>query len=416
MRSERLKLDNGRGQQLAAVFDRPLRSDPRGIALFAHCFTCSKNLHVSTSLSKSLVVRGWAVLRFDFTGLGDSEGSFKDTHFSSNIDDLVAVGSWLHQHYGGPQLLIGHSLGGSAVIRAAHQLDSVQAVATLGAPSHPDHIGHLIAEQRDMIEAKGQATVTLGGRKFTITKEFFDDIGEHPMQMAIRELKRALLILHSPRDQVVGIEHATKIFVAARHPKSFVSLDHADHLLTDPNDVRFAAHMIATWAEHYLPQPKNNAIDNDSTEPTSEHSAIAWGPQQGFVTELSVGDHELISDEPARLGGSNLGPSPYEYLLSGLGACTVMTLRMYADRKQWPLEQAICHLKHRQVRAKDCDDCGEHEENTKVDRIERNIELRGPLSEQQRKRLLEIANRCPVHRSLTEHPVVVVTRAIDASP
>jgi putative redox protein len=395
--------DNGRGHELAARLDRPLRDTPRAFAVFAHCFTCSKNLSAAVNVSRALVEHGWAVLRFDFTGLGDSEGDFADTHFSSNVEDLVAACRWLGEHHEAPRLLVGHSLGGAAVLHAAASVESVAAVATVGAPSRPDHVLALLGDNLETVEREGKACVTLAGRDFTIKRSFLDDVREQAMQSAARSLRRPLLILHAPGDKVVGIDNAGQIFQAARHPKSFVSLDGADHLLSRPEDAKFAAGVIAAWADRHLPA-REAAV-------SSSGDVTAWGPVRGFTTELTVGETSIIADEPRELGGADRGPSPYALLLSALGSCTVMTLRMYADRKGWPLQQAVCHLRHAKVHATDCEGC-ELEDNPKgkVDRIERRIELRGDLDDAQRQRLMEIADRCPVHRSMAEGPIAVVTR------
>ncbi|MEM6291011.1 MAG: bifunctional alpha/beta hydrolase/OsmC family protein [Myxococcota bacterium] len=409
MRTIRLGIDNGRGQTLSARLDAPLRDRPRAIAVFAHCFTCSKNLTAAVHVSRRLVERGWAVLRFDFTGLGESEGDFAETHFSSNVEDLVAVARWAEAEHGPPRLLVGHSLGGAAVLRAAEQLPSVTAVATIGAPASPDHVTKLFDRQREAIEHDGEAAVVLAGRSFTIKKAFLDDVAEQPMKQAIGGLKRALLILHSPSDSTVSVDNASTIYMAAKHPKSFVALDGADHLLTRPEDARHAADVIASWSERYLPAPhETGSVASDVT---------AWGAPRGYVAELTIGEHDLIADEPRELGGTDRGPSPYGYLLSALGSCTVMTLRMYADRKGWPLEQAICRMRHAKVHARDCEACAEATDDpkAKVDRIDSTLELRGDLSDEQRARLLEIADRCPVHRTLTEGPVVVVTTEVTPS-
>ncbi len=403
----RVTFDNGRGHQLAARLDRPLRDRPRAFAVFAHCFTCSKNLGAAVHLSRKLVEHGWAVLRFDFTGLGDSEGEFEDTHFSSNIEDLVAAAQWLGREHAPPRLLVGHSLGGAAVLRAAASLDSVTAVATVGAPSSPDHILKLLQDEVETAEREGEARVVLAGRPFTIKRAFLEDVRAQSMQEAIGTLGRALLVLHAPGDTTVGVDNAADIFRSARHPKSFVSLDGADHLLTRPHDAQFAADMIAAWADRYLPE---------SQEPLSASDDVsAWGPVRGFTTELTVGEQSLIADEPTEMGGTNLGPSPYGYLLGALGSCTVMTLRMYADRKKWPLRQAVCHLRHAKVHAADCEACETSgDPKAKVDRIERTIELRGDLDEAQRKRMMEIADRCPVHRTLAEGNVAIITALAEA--
>lgn len=401
MRTERVTFDNGRGDALSARLDRPLRDNPRGYAIFAHCFTCSKNLGAVVAFSRAMVERGWAVLRFDFTGLGDSEGEFADTHFSSNVEDLVAAAGWLEEHHRGARVLIGHSLGGAAVLRAAEHLDSVVAVATVGAPCHPDHVTRMLTGSREEIEREGKAEVKLAGRCFTIKRAFLEDIEEQPMREAIRGLKRALLVLHSPTDEIVGVDNASGIFTAARHPKSFVSLDGADHLLTRSADARFAASMIASWAERYLPEL--DAVVNDNEE------VVAWGPSRGFRTELSAGEHVLVADEPKSVGGSDTGLTPYGLLQAALGACTVITLRMYADRKGWPLQQAVARLSHAKIHAKDCEEC-DVGTSGRVDRIQRVIELRGDaLTEEQRVRLMEIADKCPVHKTLVHGTVVVAT-------
>ncbi|MGH1344880.1 MAG: bifunctional alpha/beta hydrolase/OsmC family protein [Nannocystales bacterium] len=402
MKTRRVTFGNGRGEQLSARLDLPLRDQPRAYAVFAHCFTCSKNLTAAVHVSRTLVEHGWAVLRFDFTGLGDSEGEFADTHFSSNVQDLIGACQWLELHHASPQLLIGHSLGGAAVLRAAASVQSVAAVATLGAPARPDHVLALIDDQIETVEREGEAAVNLAGRQFTIRRSFLEDLRAHEMQTAIGELRRALLVLHAPGDTVVGVENAAEIFTAAKHPKSFVALDGADHLLTRPADARFAANVIAAWAQRFLPGSDESSSASDDV--------TAWGPQRAFTTELTVGEHSVIADEPREMGGEDRGPSPYGLLLSSLGACTVMTLRMYADRKGWPLDQAVCHLRHAKVHAADCETCGEHDDpKAKVDRIDRRIELRGELDATQHARLLEIADRCPVHRTLCAGKIEIVT-------
>ncbi|MCA9711334.1 MAG: OsmC family protein [Myxococcales bacterium] len=408
MQSRVLTFDNGRGQQLAARLDLPV-GPPRGHALFAHCFTCSKNLRATVEVSRGLVDAGYAVLRFDFTGLGSSEGRFEDSDFSGNVDDLVAAARYLEREHNAPALLVGHSLGGAAVLRAAGSLPSVRAVATIGAPCHPEHVTRLLRSAREEIEATGRAEVELAGRRFTITREFLDDLQEQPMREAIAGLRRPLLVLHAPRDQTVGIDNAGRIFEAARHPKSFVSLDEADHLLTDPRDATFVGSVIATWAARYLDPPP---VAADAPAPAAGDEVVVHGPERGFATHIDAGGHVLRADEPRDVGGTDTGPGPYGLLLAGLGACTAMTLRLYADRKGWPLRRVDVRLRHDKVHERDCEDAAQGQPR-RLDRISRALVLHGELDAEQRRRLQEIADRCPVHRTL--HSEINITSELVGS-
>lgn len=395
MRSERLAFENRQGIELAARLDLPLEGEPLAYALFAHCFTCSKNLKAVGNISRALTERRLAVLRFDFTGLGESEGDFADTNFSSNVDDLVAAAGFLEANYQAPEILIGHSLGGAAVLQAAGEISSCKAVCTIGAPGDPGYVTRLLASKREEIEARGEAVVELAGRKFKIKKQFLDDLEATSMKERIRRLKRALLIFHSPIDNIVGIDNAAQIFQSALHPKSFVSLDTADHLLSEEADSRYVGAVLAAWARKYIDLDPEAA----RRQPLPEENVVVvqTGPE-GYYTGIMANGHPLAADEPAAVGGTNLGPSPYELLSAALGACTSMTLRMYADRKEWPLETVTVRLTHDKVHARDCDSCDRKE--GKIDLIEREIELSGPLDESQQQRLLEIADKCPVHRTL----------------
>lgn len=398
MQSENLTFTNATGDQLAARLDQPEQQEPHAYVLFAHCFTCSKNLKAVGNISRALIDQGLAVLRFDFTGLGESEGDFADTNFSSNVDDLVEAAEFLADTAAAPRILVGHSLGGAAVLQAAHRIDAVQAVATIGAPCDPQHVQHLLEDSVEEIEAKGEARVTLAGRSFTIKKQFLDDLQKTRMQDVIRTLDRALLIFHAPLDNTVGIDNAARIFQAAKHPKSFVSLDEADHLLTNEPDSRYVGTVLGAWARKYVEAESSTdatASHDPATEPVE---GVVTRTGQGFRTEIAAGRHRLVADEPESVGGTDAGPTPYDLLGAALGACTSMTLRMYADRKEWPLEEAIVHLTHSKVHASDCERC--ETEEGKIDRIERSIEVKGDLSDDQRQRLLEIANKCPVHRTL----------------
>jgi putative redox protein len=383
------------GTALAARLDLP-PVKPAAFALFAHCFTCSKDTLAASRISAALTARGVAVLRFDFTGLGGSEGEFANTNFSSNIADLVAAAAWLRTRHEAPKLLIGHSLGGAAVLAAAPEIPEATAVATIGAPLEPAHVKHLIAPALPEIEAAGEATVELAGRAFRIKKQFLDDIGSRNGLEAIGNLRKALLIFHSPRDTTVSIDNAAQIFMAAKHPKSFVSLDDADHLLTRREDASYVAAVLAAWASRYIGAPAMEAQPIRADEPGIV--TVAETRAGKFTQAITVGKHRLFADEPVSAGGTDSGPSPYDLLLAGLGACSSMTLRMYADLKQLPLDKVTVRLRHEKLHAQDCAECDTKE--GKIDRIEREIELEGKLDDAQRTRLLEIANKCPVHRTL----------------
>ena len=391
------------GQTLAARLDSPA-GPVRAYALFAHCFTCSKDIFAASRIARGLAEKGIAVLRFDFTGLGASEGEFANTNFSSNVQDLLAASEHLRQHYQGPAILIGHSLGGAAVLAAAGDIPECKAVATIGAPADPAHVAHNFQPNLEEIEAKGEASVQLAGRSFTIKKQFLDDVREQRLSQRVASLKRALLVFHAPLDETVGIDNATQIFVAAKHPKSFVSLDKADHLLSRHEDAGYVAEVLAAWAARYLP-----STDKDEKETQPVKGVVVRSTGQGrFTQEVLARHHRLLADEPKNVEGAlDLGPSPYEYLLAGLGACTSMTLRMYADRKGWPLEGVSVALDHGRIHSEDCSDCDTKE--GKVDEISRELTLSGPLDQAQRKRLLEIADMCPVHRTL-ENEIKIRTR------
>lgn len=403
MRFEKINFGNRQGVSLAARLDLPLDGAPVAYALFAHCFTCSKNLRAVGNIARALTREGIAVLRFDFTGLGESEGQFSETNFSSNVDDLRAAAQYLTDHFEAPRILIGHSLGGTAVLRAASSIPSAVAVATIGAPFDPSHVRHLFEEAVEEIKGKGSATVNLGGRPFTIKRHFIEDLMQHDPVEHIGDLRRALVVFHSPIDNTVGIENAALIFDAARHPKSFISLDRADHLLTEESDSVYVGHMISAWSRKYiglsLPDREQSTVD--------DHRVVARIGREHYRTEILAKGHSLVSDEPESVGGTNFGPSPYEMLAGSLGACTAITLRMYADRKEWPLESVTVRLSHSRVHASDCE-C-ETEATGKMDVIERELQLEGALDNDQRSRLLEIANRCPVHKTL-ESDTVIKTR------
>jgi putative redox protein len=401
--TQKISFPGASGAMLAARLDLPV-APPVAYALFAHCFTCSKDTRAAVHVSAALAERGYAVLRFDFTGLGGSEGEFGNTGFSSNVADLVAAADFLRHRYRAPALLVGHSLGGAAVLAAAPSIAECRAVATIGAPFDPAHVLKHIPGQ-DEIARTGSAEVEIAGRTFRIGKSFIDDLAGSKLGDLAASLRRALLVMHSPRDTIVDIENATRIFGAARHPKSFVSLDPADHLLTQPADARYAGHVLSAWAERYADAP-----------PAAAPQAVAGKvvvreTGEGRFTQLIVaGAHVLRADEPAAVGGLDSGPTPYDLVLAGLGACTAMTLRMYSDAKALPLDRVTVELKHEKIHAADCADCETKE--GRIDRIERVIHLEGALDAPTRHRLLEIANRCPVHRTL-ESEISIPTRLAD---
>lgn len=399
MPTERIEFPGHDGTALAARLDLP-EGPHVATALFAHCFTCGKDIPAARRIAARLAGLGIAVLRFDFTGLGHSAGEFENTSFTSNVEDLIAANEYLASRGMVPSLIIGHSLGGAAVLRAAAQLDTIKAVVTIGAPFDPGHVTHNFSDALSQIEAEGSAEVDLGGRKFRIGKGFVDDVSSVGLSASIANLKAALLVLHAPLDTIVGIENAGEIFGAAKHPKSFVTLDGADHLVTSPQDAEYVASVIATWSERYLdiarPAPPPGAPEGVLR--------VSEADPNGFLNDITSGEgHHLVADEPLAYGGTNKGLSPYGLLSAGLGACTSMTIRMYARRKGWPLKHVSVDVSHDKVHAQDA----ETSVGDKVDEWMRRIKLTGPLDETQRTRLLEIADKCPVHRTLERSSTVI---------
>ena len=407
MPTERFQFPGSEGQQLAAALDLP-EGEIHAYALFAHCFTCGKDGLAAKRIAVALAARGIAVLRFDFTGLGSSEGDFANSTFSSNVADIVRAADHLRKTYKAPALLIGHSLGGAAVLAAAGQIPEAKAVVTIAAPSDPTHVTGHFADSIEKIRRDGEAKVSLAGRPFTIKREFLDDVAEHSLMEHIATLHKALLVMHAPTDDTVGIENATRIFVTAKHPKSFVSLAGADHLLTKRPDSAYAADVIAAWASRYL--DTTTAEDTAAADKTPRDVVVRETRNGKFQQTVAVGPHRLLADEPAASGGDDTGLAPYDFLLAGLGACTSMTMRLYADRKSLPLERTTVTLRHSKIHAQDCAECETKE--GMLDQIERVISMEGPLDAEQRKRLMEIADKCPVHRTLTSE-VRILSRAAD---
>ncbi len=391
MYSQKVNFPNKDGETLAARLELPVNQHPHTFAIFAHCFTCNKNLTAVRNISRALTQEGFAVLLFDFTGLGESEGEFADTNFSSNVDDLLVAAEFLRKNHQSPELLIGHSLGGAAVISAATQLPELKAVATIGAPFDPGHVSHLFKGSLAELEQKGEAEVSIGGRPFTVKKQFLEDIQDQDLNEKINRLGKSLLVMHSPQDRIVEVENAARLYKTARHPKSFVSLDGADHLVSDKKDSYYVGDVIATWAKRYISIPKKEALQ------AQKEVAVRLG-DAGYTTDVMVRHHQLTADEPSSVGGNDYGPSPYELLNASLGACTAMTLQMYARRKKWDLQEVVVHLEHYKDYADDME--SPEDPKSKLDHFDRLLELKGNLDETQRKRLLEIANKCPVHRTL----------------
>lgn len=393
MPTKKVTFTNRNGYTLSAKIDLPLSHPPYPFALFAHVFTGNKNLIAAKYISRALTQNGIGVMRFDFTGLGESEGDFSNTNFSSNVDDLIAASDYLAEHYTAPCILIGQSLGGSAALFASSKLNNIKAVVTIGSPSYPEHVTHLLKNSVEEIEEKGCATVNVGGRDFEIKKQFLDDLRSHNHIDTISNLRKGLLVMHSPQDTVVGIDNAANIYQLAHHPKSFVTLDGADHMLSDKRDALYAGQVISSWVTRYVEFAEEEKLKTD------KQVVVRLEDEDGYTTDILAGPHAMIADEPVEMGGNDFGPAPFELLNASLGSCTAMTLQMYARRKGCDLQEVRVHLSH----AKKDTPKG------KVDYFERIIELEGDLDDTQRSRLREIAYKCPVHKTLTT-PQEFVTR------
>lgn len=407
--TKRVAFPGSNGDELAARLDMP-NTPPRAYALFAHCFTCSKDLAAAKRIAQGLAAEGIAVLRFDFTGLGHSEGEFANTNFSSNVADLVAAANYMRANFAAPEILVGHSLGGAAVLAAAGEIPEAKAVATIGAPADVGHVLHQFGSSLEEVRSQGEAGVTLGGRPFTIKRQFIEDAEGQNLSTRIAALKRALLVLHAPTDDIVGIDNAGTIFAAAKHPKSFISLDNADHLLSRPEDAAYAAEVIAAWAARFL-QPRETPDDEGIKGVRATETGAGM-----FQNEIRSGKHRMFADEPKSVGGNESGPSPYDYISIALAACTSMTLRMYAERKKLDLGRLSVFVHHGKVDAAHCEDCEGAAEGRegRIDRFERIISVEGAVAGELREKLVEIAGKCPVHRTL-EAGSAVVTRVSDVS-
>jgi len=402
VRTESVNFTGALGDTLAARLDRPT-GHTRGFALFAHCFTCSKDLAAARRVAAGLAERGIAVLRFDFTGLGHSDGEFANTTFASNVEDLVAAADHMRATLAAPTILVGHSLGGAAVLAAGGRIAEVKGIATIGAPADPGHVVHNFGDQIAAIEASGEAEVLLGGRSFRVRKSFLDDLKEHRLAEMVSKLRKDLLIFHAPLDETVGIDNASEIFVAAKHPKSFVSLDKADHLLTRKADSAYVAAVLSGWAERFLPAETPVPVSAADGEVVVADAGDGLFPQ----AIASGPHHRLRADEPVSVGGTDSGPAPYDFLLAGLGSCTNMTVKMYAARKGWSIDRLETRLRHNKIHAEDCAECETRE--GKIDRIERRLVIEGALDAEQKAKLREIADKCPVHRTLHAEVSIVTT-------
>ncbi len=407
MPGKKVEFPNQDAHNLAAWLETPPDSVMiKRYAVFAHCFTCGKDIAAASRISRALAARGITVLRFDFTGLGNSDGDFANTNFSSNVDDLLAAAEFLTEHYEAPTLMIGHSLGGAAVLSAADKVPSIKAVATIGAPATADHVRHLFCDAEDALQNEGEANTRIGLKEFTIRKQLLDDLDKNASADHIGRLKASLLVFHAPLDEIVSIDEAAKIYQAATHPKSFISLDGADHLLSKKDDAEYVALTLSAWATRYLDlsmESKPTTLPKQATPKSGE--VLITELDKKFLRGLYSDSRQLLSDEPTSYGGSNKGPTPYDLLLMALGACTSMTLRMYANQKKLDLKDVHVRLMHERIHADDCLDCGDNKSG-QIDRIVRYIKLEGDLTDKEKSRLLEIADRCPVHRTLENQPII----------
>lgn len=393
MKTTKLQFKNAEGLSLSARLEQPVDKQPLAYAIFAHCFTCTKNLIAVTNISRALTAKGIAVLRFDFTGLGESEGDFADTNFSSNVQDLVDASNHLAEHYEAPKIIIGHSLGGAAVLMAAGQISSIEAVATVGAPADPPHVKHLFQSSLEEIESTGEAVVSLSGRPFKIKKQFIDDLEGTDLASRLKALKKPLLILHSPQDETVDISNAEKIYINAMHPKSYISLDGADHLLSKKEDSLYVGSMIASWAARYI-----DLSSERSDLQTNRQVVVRNEREKGFLSEVMANGHYFMADEPKEIGGTDLAGTPYDLLVAALGACTAITIRMYANHKGIALDEVKVHMTREKRHAADADNTDDPA--SKMEFIDLDLELHGNLTEEERQGILRIAHKCPVHKTL----------------
>lgn len=405
MKNKKLEIKNKKGLKLQAYLELPANQKPSYYAVFAHCFTCNSTFSAVKNISRALTNHGFGVVRFDFTGLGRSEGEFAKSHFSANVDDLIAVNHYLKDNYEAPSLLVGHSLGGAAVIVAASKLDNIKAVATIGAPATVKHVTHLFSHGVEEVKLKGEIEVNIGGRPFKINQEFIEDFGKTNLPEITKNLRKPLLIMHTPFDQIVGIENAHKLYHNAHHPKSFVSLDQADHLLSKTRDSEYAGNMIGAWVERYFELKDNEMLSIDGEQLVAHLNVL----EDNFTTSIQTKKHSFIADEPASVGGNDFGPSPYDYLSAGLAACTVMTLKLYAQRKKWDLQEVYAYITYSKKHSDDL--MLDVEKPTRMDHLQKRLKFIGNLDNSQKQRLKEIASKCPVHKTL-QSKIVIETELV----
>jgi putative redox protein len=396
----KLNIENKNGHKLQAFLELPADRKPQHYAIFAHCFTCSSSLSAVKHISRALTSHGFGVVRFDFTGLGRSEGEFAESYFSANVNDLLAVNDYLKANYQAPSLLVGHSLGGAAVIVAASKLDNIKAVATIGAPATVSHVTHLFSHGIEDIKEKGEVEVNIGGRPFKINEEFVEDFGKINLPEITKNLRKPLLIMHAPFDRIVGIENAHRLYHDAHHPKSFVSLDGADHLLTNSKDSIYVGNIIGTWVQRYFEQEDNAMLETKGEQLVAHLNLL----EDNFTTSIQTKKHSFIADEPASIGGDDFAPSPYDYLSAGLAACTVMTLKMYAQRKKWDLQQVYVYITYSKKHSDDL--MLDIDKPTRIDHLQKRLKFIGNLDDTQKAKLKEIASKCPVHRTLISQTII----------
>ena len=400
MGTQKLEIKNSRGNSLYATLELPSNQRPHAYAIFAHCFTCSSTLIAAKNISRSLTNHGIGVVRFDFTGLGRSGGEFSDSHFSGNVQDLLDVHAFIKENYMAPTLLVGHSLGGAAVIDAASRLEDVKAVATIGAPSSVEHTKKHFSHRIDEIPAKGEIEVDIGGRPFKINKEFVEGFESTDLLKIVHDLRKPILIMHAPFDKTVEIKSAQDLFLNAFHPKSFVSLDGADHLLSDKQDSIYAGDVIGSWVKRYFPVDNETALDTKNEQLVGHLNLL----EDNFTTAIQTSSHCITADEPTDAGGDDFGPSPYDLLSASLAACTAMTLKLYAQRKEWNLEEVYVYISHSKRHINDLGE--ENEKGRYLDHISKKMELIGDLTEEQKEKLMEIASKCPVHKTLKSEVLI----------